>query len=104
LLVLVAAGNELHRGLGAERGAGVKGPRRHPLSSPCLGCLCIGNLLARIASRVALEELFRRLPEREVDGPVVRLQSNWMNGVKRMPVRLNPYPRFGAGRRFKPLF
>lgn len=48
---------------------------------------CIGNLLARIEARVAFEELLRRLPGLELDGPVVRLQSNWLNGVKRMPLR-----------------
>jgi cholest-4-en-3-one 26-monooxygenase len=50
---------------------------------------CIGNLLARIEASVAFEELLRRLPDLELDGPVVRLQSNWLNGVKRMPLRFS---------------
>ncbi len=34
------------------------------------------------------EELFRRFPDIQLDGPPVRLRSNFINGVKRLPVRL----------------
>ena len=34
------------------------------------------------------EELLRRFPAIELDGPPERLRSNFINGIKRMPVRL----------------
>jgi cytochrome P450 len=36
------------------------------------------------------EELLRRLPDLELDGKVERLRSNFINGIKRMPVRFTP--------------
>ncbi|AGP41087.1 cytochrome [Sorangium cellulosum] len=49
--------------------------------------VCLGLALARLEARVAFEELLRRLPDLELAGPVVRLRSNWVSGVKSMPVR-----------------
>jgi cholest-4-en-3-one 26-monooxygenase len=49
---------------------------------------CIGNALARITAKVALNECLRRLPSLEFNGPVERLRSNWLNGPKRMPVKV----------------
>jgi cholest-4-en-3-one 26-monooxygenase len=51
---------------------------------------CLGAALARLEARVAFEELLSRLPDMELDGPPVRLRSNWINGIKRMPVRFTP--------------
>jgi cytochrome P450 len=51
---------------------------------------CLGTALARLEARVVFEELLRRLPDMELAGPVVRLRSNWVNGVKSMPVRFTP--------------
>ena len=48
---------------------------------------CLGANLARLEIRVMFEELLRRLPDIELDGPVDRLCSNFINGIKRMPVR-----------------
>ena len=48
---------------------------------------CLGASLARLEIRVMFEELLRRLPDLELDGPVVRLRSNFINGIKHMPVR-----------------
>jgi cholest-4-en-3-one 26-monooxygenase len=48
---------------------------------------CLGAALARLEARVAFEELLRRLPDMELAGPVVRLRSNWVSGIKAMPVR-----------------
>jgi cytochrome P450 len=36
------------------------------------------------------EELFRRFPDIEVDGPAERLRSNFINGIKHLPVRFTP--------------
>jgi hypothetical protein len=41
-------------------------------------------------TRHAFEELLRRLPDMELAGPVVRLRSNWIAGIKAMPVRFAP--------------
>ncbi|MDQ3431401.1 MAG: cytochrome P450 [Actinomycetota bacterium] len=53
---------------------------------------CLGNVLARLQMRVAFSELLWRLPDMEPAGPVERLQSNFINGLKRMPVRFTPEP------------
>ena len=36
------------------------------------------------------EELLRRLPDMELDGPVERLRSTFIGGIKHMPVRFTP--------------
>jgi cytochrome P450 len=36
------------------------------------------------------EEIFRRLPDIQLAGPVERLRSNFLNGIKHMPVRFTP--------------
>ncbi len=51
---------------------------------------CLGANLARMELVVIFEELLRRLPDLEMAGPVRRLRSNFMNGVKAMPVRFSP--------------
>jgi cholest-4-en-3-one 26-monooxygenase len=51
---------------------------------------CLGSNLARLEIRVMFEELLRRLPDIELAGPVDRLRSNLINGIKRMPVVFTP--------------
>ncbi|MQA72803.1 MAG: cytochrome P450 [Solirubrobacterales bacterium] len=51
---------------------------------------CLGAYLARLEVEIVFAELVRRVAEFELTGPVERLQSNFFNGVKRMPVRLTP--------------
>ncbi len=51
---------------------------------------CLGNNLARLEIKVLFEELLRRLPDIEIAGPVRRLRSNFINGIKAMPVRFTP--------------
>jgi cholest-4-en-3-one 26-monooxygenase len=58
---------------------------------------CLGASLARLEIRVMFEELLGRLPDMELAGPVRRLRSNFINGIKRMPVRFTPERR-GSGR------
>jgi cytochrome P450 len=50
---------------------------------------CLGSHLARMETRVLFEELLRRLPDLELDGPVRRLDSNFVNGIVSMPVRFH---------------
>jgi cholest-4-en-3-one 26-monooxygenase len=51
---------------------------------------CLGASLARMEMRCMFEELLRRLPDLELSGPVARLRSNFINGIKSMPVRFRP--------------
>ncbi len=48
---------------------------------------CLGAGLARLELRVMFEELLRRLPPLELEGPPERLRSNFLGGYKHMPVR-----------------
>jgi cytochrome P450 len=48
---------------------------------------CLGANLARAEMRIMLEEILSRLPDLELIGPIERLRSNFINGIKRMPVR-----------------
>lgn len=51
---------------------------------------CLGSNLARLEIRVMFEELLRRLTDIELAEPVQRLRSNFVNGIKHMPVRFTP--------------
>ena len=53
---------------------------------------CLGSNLARLEIRIMFEQLLRRMPDIELAGPVARLRSNFINGVKRMPVRYTRGP------------
>lgn len=48
---------------------------------------CLGNFLARQQMRLLFTEVLWRLSDMEPAGPVQRLQSNFINGLKHMPVR-----------------
>jgi cytochrome P450 len=50
--------------------------------------VCIGSHLARLEIRVMFEELLPRLRDLEVTGPIARLRSNFINGIKHMPVHV----------------
>jgi cholest-4-en-3-one 26-monooxygenase len=51
---------------------------------------CLGASLARLELRVVLEELVSRYDRIEVTGQVNRLRSNFLHGIKRLPVRVHP--------------
>jgi len=51
---------------------------------------CIGSHLARMELNIIFEELLKRVPDMELAGPVRRLRSNFVNGVKEMPVVFTP--------------
>jgi cholest-4-en-3-one 26-monooxygenase len=53
---------------------------------------CLGANLARLEIRVIFEEVLRRLPDMELAGPVERLRSNFINGIKHMPVAFSASP------------
>jgi cytochrome P450 len=50
---------------------------------------CLGEHLARVEIRVLLEELLPRLAEVRLDGPVERLRSNFISGIKHLPLRVS---------------
>jgi cytochrome P450 len=47
---------------------------------------CLGEHLARLEMRVLFEELLPALADIRLDGPVARLRSNFISGIKRLPV------------------
>jgi len=49
---------------------------------------CLGAQLARLEIRVLFEELARRTPKLEALGAPERLRSNFIGGIKHLPVRL----------------
>ncbi|HYM14717.1 MAG TPA: cytochrome P450 [Dehalococcoidia bacterium] len=51
---------------------------------------CLGASLARLEIKVMFEEIFRRLPDIELAGEPRRLRSNFINGLKHLPVRYTP--------------
>jgi cholest-4-en-3-one 26-monooxygenase len=51
---------------------------------------CLGANLAKLEIRVMFEEILDRLPDIELAGPVQRLRSNFINGIKHMPVAFTP--------------
>jgi len=51
---------------------------------------CLGAGFARKELKVMFEELFRRFPDIELDGPPERLRSNFINGIKHLPVKFTP--------------
>ena len=48
---------------------------------------CLGAHLARLEAITLFEALVEQLPRLEIDGPVERLQSHFINGVKHLPLR-----------------
>ena len=50
--------------------------------------LCLGAQLARMEIKVLFEELLPRLADIRIDGPIDRLRSNFIAGIKRLPVRV----------------
>ncbi|MCQ4213795.1 cytochrome P450, partial [Streptomyces longispororuber] len=50
--------------------------------------LCLGNLLARTEIRIMFEELVPRLADIKLAGDVPRVRSNFVNGIKKLPVEV----------------
>ena len=52
--------------------------------------VCLGNALARMEIRLMFSELIPRLASIELNGEVTRVRSNFINGIKKFPVRVQP--------------
>ncbi|HEY8912925.1 cytochrome P450 [Lacisediminihabitans sp.] len=50
--------------------------------------MCLGNALARLEIRIMYEDLLGRVHSMEQIGELSRLRSNFVNGIKRFPVRV----------------
>jgi cholest-4-en-3-one 26-monooxygenase len=51
---------------------------------------CLGANLARMEIRVMFDRLLDRMPDIHLDGEVQRLRSNFINGIKHIPVAFSP--------------
>jgi cytochrome P450 len=51
--------------------------------------LCLGAQLARMELKVLFEELLPKLSDARLAGPVDRLRSNFISGMKRVPVSVS---------------
>jgi hypothetical protein len=50
---------------------------------------CIGEHLARVEIKVLFEELLPRLADVHLNGPVERLRSNFITGIKHLPLKVS---------------
>lgn len=57
---------------------------------------CLGANLARLELEVVVREFLRRVERAELTGPVERLRSSFVGGIKHMPVRLQVRPASDA--------
>jgi len=65
-----------------------RAPNDHVTFGPGGPHFCLGAHLARLETRVLFQELLPRLASIEPAGQVERIRSNFVNGIKRMPVRI----------------
>jgi cytochrome P450 len=63
-------------------------PNDHVTFGPGGPHFCLGAHLARLETRILFQELIPRLASIELAGPVERIRSNFVNGIKRMKVRV----------------
>ncbi len=54
---------------------------------------CLGASLARMEIRVMFDEILKRLPDIRQTGPADRLRSNFIHGIKHLPVAFTPSAR-----------
>jgi len=57
---------------------------------------CLGANLARSEMKVMLGEVLRRMPDMQMTAPPARLRSNFINGLKHMPVSFTPAAKSAA--------
>ncbi len=57
---------------------------------------CLGANLARMEIMVMFDRLLERIPDMRLDGEVQRLQSNFINGTKHIPIAFAPSAPIGG--------
>jgi cytochrome P450 len=57
---------------------------------------CLGANLARLEASAIIAEVLCRMDGLELAGPVERLRSNLINGIRSMPVRFTPARRLAV--------
>jgi cytochrome P450 len=65
-------------------------PNEHVTFGPGGPHFCLGAHLARLETKILFQELLPRIGSIEPAGPVERMRSNFVNGIKRLPVRVEP--------------
>jgi cytochrome P450 len=75
-----------------ERSSTSRSPSASTHAQPALGFgigehFCLGANLARLELRIIFRQLIERLDHIELAGPVSRLRSSFVGGIKSMPVR-----------------
>ena len=55
--------------------------------------VCLGASLARAEIKATIRQIVERLPDLTLAGPYHRLHSDFVSGIKTMPVRFTPTPR-----------
>jgi cytochrome P450 len=65
-----------------------RSPNRHVTFGGGGPHLCLGQWMARLEVRVFVEALARRVGSIEITGPVRRVRSNFINGIKSCPVAM----------------
>jgi cytochrome P450 len=63
-----------------------RSPNEHVAFGRMSPHLCLGAQLARMELKVVFEELLPRITDARSDGPVERLRSNFISGIKRLPI------------------
>ncbi|MGH2589593.1 MAG: cytochrome P450, partial [Actinomycetota bacterium] len=63
-------------------------PNEHVTFGPGGPHFCLGAHLAKLETKVLFQELLPRVRSIELTGPVERMRSNFVNGIKHMPVRV----------------
>jgi cytochrome P450 len=63
-------------------------PNDHVTFGPGGPHFCLGAHLARLETKILFQELLPRLKSIELAGSVERIRSDFVNGIKRMPVRV----------------
>ena len=51
---------------------------------------CLGANLAKLELEIIFEEIIHRLPDMQIAGSADMLRSNFIGGIKRMPVTFSP--------------
>jgi cytochrome P450 len=66
-----------------------RAPNDHVTFGPGGPHFCLGAHLARLETKILFQELLPRIRSIELAGPIERIRSNFVNGIKRMPVRVS---------------